>query len=167
MLSQPDRTAIEAARKALGRQLAVLRQAAGYSQEAFAPLTGYGRSTLANVETGRQNVSRSFWARCARELADDGLVAGYDQLVAMTGAAQVEEQARVQAARDARVDAWRTANTVSHAQSAATEPEDGGEESRLGYALAHPASVDLVTVAHLREQIRRLDEQYDRRLPPR
>ncbi len=33
---------------------------------------------------------------------------------------------------------------------------------RLGYALTHPAGADLVAVAHLREQVRRLDEQYDR-----
>jgi transcriptional regulator with XRE-family HTH domain len=71
MLLQHDRDAIEAARKALGRQLAALRQAAGYNQQGFAPLTGYGRSTLANVETGRQNVARSFWIRCAQELAAD------------------------------------------------------------------------------------------------
>jgi hypothetical protein len=31
---------------------------------------------------------------------------------------------------------------------------------RLRYALQHPASVDLVTVAHLRQQVEQLDEQY-------
>jgi hypothetical protein len=43
--------------------------------------------------------------------------------------------------------------------SSQDDPEQG---RRLGYALAHPASTDLVAVAHLREQVRRLDEQYDR-----
>ncbi len=33
---------------------------------------------------------------------------------------------------------------------------------RLRYVLAHPGSVDLVSVAHLREQVRGLDERYDR-----
>lgn len=32
---------------------------------------------------------------------------------------------------------------------------------RTKYALEHPSSVDLVTVAHLHERVRRLDEQYD------
>jgi transcriptional regulator with XRE-family HTH domain len=159
MLSQHDREAIEAARKALGRQLAALRQVAGYSQEAFAPLTGYGRSTLANVETGRQNVARSFWARCADELAADSLITGYDEIEAMVQAARVEAQTRAQVARSARVNAWRNANDAYHGDLVAAEPED---KARIGYALAHPASADLVTVAHLREQIRRLDEQYDR-----
>jgi tetratricopeptide (TPR) repeat protein len=35
---------------------------------------------------------------------------------------------------------------------------------RLRHVLAHPASADLMSVAYLRERIRRLDEQYDRAL---
>jgi DNA-binding XRE family transcriptional regulator len=162
MLSQHDREEIEAARKALGRQLAALRQAAGYSQQEFAPLTGYGRSTLANVETGRQNVARSFWVRCTEELAADSLVTGYDEIEAMVQAPRVEAQARAQVDRAARVNAWRHANDAGHGNLIAAKPENPDGSARLGYALAHPASADLVTVAHLREQIRRLDEQYDR-----
>jgi len=33
---------------------------------------------------------------------------------------------------------------------------------RLRYVLAHPGSADLMSVAYLREQVRRLDERYDR-----
>ncbi len=58
-----DPEEITAARYALGRQLAALRSAAGYNQTDFAPLTGYGRSTVANVEVGRQNVGWDFWER--------------------------------------------------------------------------------------------------------
>ena len=39
------------------------------------------------------------------------------------------------------------------------EPAGGGSE-RLSYALANPGSADLVTVAHLRQQVERLDEEY-------
>lgn len=39
-------------------------------------------------------------------------------------------------------------------------PRDGAQ--RLEYVLANPGSVDLVTVAHLREQVAALDAQYDR-----
>lgn len=162
MLSQDDREAIEAARKALGRQLALLRQAAGYSQHDFAPLTGYGRSTLANVETGRQNVARSFWVRCAQELAADSLVSGYDQIGAMAEAARTEAQARAQAARDVRVKAWRNTSDVRHDHGIAAGSKDPEAVARLEYALAHPAGADLVTVAQIREHIHGLDEQYDR-----
>lgn len=40
------------------------------------------------------------------------------------------------------------------------EPEPPGDAERLKYALAHPGNVDLVTVAHLRQQVQELDEQY-------
>ncbi|MGH3907236.1 MAG: helix-turn-helix domain-containing protein, partial [Pseudonocardiaceae bacterium] len=54
-----DRQAIVEARRMLGRRLAELRKAAGCSQHEFAPVTLYARSTLANVEIGRQHVPQS------------------------------------------------------------------------------------------------------------
>ena len=59
-------------RLALGRQLAAYRKAANYSQHQLAPLVGYGRSTVANVEVGRQQVPRAFWLRCD-DVADQTL----------------------------------------------------------------------------------------------
>lgn len=55
-----------AAWQALGRQLAASRRAAGLSQEQLAGLAAYSRSTVANVETGRQHVGREFWVQCDR-----------------------------------------------------------------------------------------------------
>lgn len=79
-----DRDAIVEARRALGRQLAALRKAAGYSQHEFAPLTLYTRSTIANVEVGRQQAPRIFWHRCDDLLSAGGtLSSGYDQLQAL------------------------------------------------------------------------------------
>jgi transcriptional regulator with XRE-family HTH domain len=39
---------------------------------------------------------------------------------------------------------------------------EAATDERLTYALKHPSSVDLVAVAHLREQVQDLDERYDR-----
>jgi tetratricopeptide (TPR) repeat protein len=76
-----DTDEVGEARRTLGRQLALLRQAAGYSQHEFAPLTLYGRSTVANVEVGRQRVPHSFWATCDRLLDANGLLAaGCDRM---------------------------------------------------------------------------------------
>lgn len=76
------------ARRALGRKLAAYRRAAGLNQVTLAPLTSYGRSTIANVEIGRQNADRSFWERADKALHADGiLLAEFDQLTAMTRAA--------------------------------------------------------------------------------
>lgn len=64
--------AIEAARRALGAQLAAYRRAAGCSQAQLAKLTITSRSSVANVETGRQHVSREFWASADAALHADG-----------------------------------------------------------------------------------------------
>lgn len=64
--------AVEIARRNLGLKLAICRRAGGYSQAGFASLVDYSRSTVANVETGRQRVPRTFWAlrmrHCARKV---------------------------------------------------------------------------------------------------
>jgi hypothetical protein len=79
-----DPNEIVAARRALGRQLARYRQATGLSQHQLAPHTRYGRSTVANVEVGRQNVPRSFWERADAVLGAGGtLTAQYDGLEAL------------------------------------------------------------------------------------
>lgn len=65
----------------LGRELARLRAAAGFTQHRIAPLLHYGRSTVANVEVGRQRVPRRFWQRCDEVLATGGqLTAEFDRM---------------------------------------------------------------------------------------
>jgi len=73
-----------AARRALGRQLAALRDAAGLTQHDLAPLVGYGRSTVGTVEIGKQRVPRRFWIRCDEIFATGGvLTEGYDRIEAV------------------------------------------------------------------------------------
>ena len=65
---------------ALGRRLAQLRGGAGLTQGALAQRLSYSRSTLANVETGRQRVPREFWVRCDALLASGSqLTDSYDR----------------------------------------------------------------------------------------
>jgi transcriptional regulator with XRE-family HTH domain len=107
MPPQREAEVILAAREALGRRLAALRQAAGYSQRTFAPLTGYGRSTLASVETGHQNVPREFWLRCEDALGAVSLVDAYDEIRAMMAAERRAAADVAQAEREACIAAWR------------------------------------------------------------
>lgn len=80
-------------RVALGRQLAAWREAAEESQRSLADQLPFSRSTVGNVETGRQAAPRKFWERCDDLLGARGaLLAGYDQL-----AAAIEHQARAEA----------------------------------------------------------------------
>ncbi len=72
------------ARAALGTRLARLRSAGGYTQETFATLTFYGRSSIANIETGRQAAPRDFWVACDKILQTGGLLATeHDRLASM------------------------------------------------------------------------------------
>ncbi|MEU7800510.1 helix-turn-helix transcriptional regulator [Micromonospora arborensis] len=72
---------ITTARRALGRQLAQLRKEANLTQQGLARLVQYGRSSVANTETGRQHPEREFWARCDTALRSGGtLTQDYDRL---------------------------------------------------------------------------------------
>ncbi|MGC4876078.1 helix-turn-helix domain-containing protein [Micromonospora sp. DT43] len=76
-----DHDEIAAARRALGRHLARLRKDAGHTQHGLARLVQYGRSSVANTETGRQHPERSFWSRCDAVLRTGGvLTAEYDRI---------------------------------------------------------------------------------------
>jgi transcriptional regulator with XRE-family HTH domain len=63
-------------RHSLGRELAARRQAAGYTQSELAKLTGYARSTVSTVESGRQHVTREFWEYCDQALRTGGALVG-------------------------------------------------------------------------------------------
>lgn len=105
------------ARRALGAELAAYRRAARYTQAALAKLTGYSRSTIANVETGRQNVPRDLWERADTALRTGGVLA--------TGHDEVEV-----AARHALRTSARNASTARQAK-AAQNSLPGGHPSPL------------------------------------
>lgn len=120
-VNEPEAVAV--LRRALGRQLAARRTAAGYNQTAFAPLTGYARSTVANVEVGRQNVPRDFWQRCDAALGTDSpLTARYDELQAVIQQRRDAVASAARAERQARVRQWQTA--APSLSSDETEQED-------------------------------------------
>jgi transcriptional regulator with XRE-family HTH domain len=98
-----DRQAPDKARAELGAELAAYRRAAGCSQARLAQLTGYSRSTIANVETGRQHVPRSFWERADAALRTGGTLAtGHDESEAAQRNELRAAAHQVSAARQAR-----------------------------------------------------------------
>lgn len=71
-----------------------------------------------------------------------------------SGETEPQPWIRIKLARALRV-------SVDELNDLLTELEASGDETeRLSYALANPGSADLVTVAHLRQQVERLDEDY-------
>lgn len=128
-----------------GELIARARERLGKSQYALAEALrqasarGDGvpdRSMVARWETGRR-IPTPYWrAHLAAVL--EVPAASLDKAVAVTKARRIGH--------------------VADAQRSESAPSD----ERLRHVLAHPASVDLVSVAYLREQTRRLDERYDR-----
>jgi DNA-binding XRE family transcriptional regulator len=91
---------VAAARRALGRQLAGRRRAAGYLQRELATLVGYSRTAIANAETGATSSARQMWERADQVLGTGELFArGYDRIQAQIAAeSRTSIQRRVSAA---------------------------------------------------------------------
>ena len=131
---------VKAAWRALGRQLYTRRQARGLSQEQLAELIHYSRSSIANVETGRQKVSRRFWKSCDEALATGETFAlCYDEIRAAAWR-QLERTA---------VGAHNTSMAMAQfAGSAVSQPGPGedADQEPIVVALATEA-IDLATWA--------------------
>jgi hypothetical protein len=106
--------AVESTRRALGAQLAEYRRAAGCSQAELGALVGYTRSTVANVETGRQHVPPRFWKSADEAVHAEGA------LIALSGeteaAARREREEAAQATRLYFVGVARDGSTGTGSQ---------------------------------------------------
>jgi transcriptional regulator with XRE-family HTH domain len=94
----------------LGRQLAEWRKAAALTQHQLAALTWHSRSSIANIETGRQKATRRFWELADCALGADGvLVKAFAQADDLTR--EYAEQTR--AAHQAQANEDRPVNVVA------------------------------------------------------
>lgn len=177
------------ARKRLGRHLAELRRAAGYSQETFAsargPAAGYTRSQIANVETGRGSLPRSFWERFDRELRANGTLLAaserVDNLVQRyrRQLAQLREQQRYAGVGDRLAPSAREdlAPMAAFRQDLTDESHDQLSEPAVEmvaylaaqeswrHAAGSGGAVEGASIEHARNQVRRLARRYHQ-LPP-
>jgi transcriptional regulator with XRE-family HTH domain len=121
-----DSQIVENARCALGEKLATHRRAAGHSQAALAKLITYSRSTVANVEIGRQHVHLNFWRRADEVLQAGGaLIEAYNQLEAL-----------IRQEREAMASQGRQTNAEQLRHSGDPDAEQGGYED-IGYRGHH------------------------------
>lgn len=141
-MGEPE--AAEEARRALGAELAGYRSAAGYSQARLAQLTEYSRSTIANVETGRQRVPRTFWERADTALRTGGILAGaHDQLEA-TIRRELQAAARgVSMARQART--WQPHPDTPPSMPAGEQPASTTAQSPSASVSFWPAELQQLT----------------------
>lgn len=121
----PGAETVTQLRRALGRQLAAMRNRAGLSQWELAPLTGYSRSSLSDAELGRHRLRREFWLRCDELLkADSHLVASYDRVESAAAGLRQRARSTEQLAREehaaAGLQAVRPAPPENHHRDPAT-----------------------------------------------
>jgi DNA-binding XRE family transcriptional regulator len=129
------------ARCALGAELAAYRRAAGYTQAEFAELIGYSRSTIANVETGRQRVPRLFWQSADTTLRAGGaLLGGHDQVEAM---ARRELRAAARQVSRARRAAARSQPPQGSVGVPVTLADGGSGQSRSASTVFWPPGAEL------------------------
>lgn len=104
---------ITAARKAFGKQLAGLRAAAGLTQADLARLTGYSRSTVANIEAGYQLASPGLCRKCDDVLSTDGVLrAAHDELEELQREAHRRAAAAAQNDRESQIEEWQQQGCV-------------------------------------------------------
>ena len=121
---------VENARRALGGKLATCRHAAGYSQAGLAVVVGYSRSTVANVEVGRQHVPRSFWVSADEAVHAEGALLRFSAEIdaaAMRERAEAAQTTRLYLAGVARDDSAVTSRQLARTQGDAGDvPGHGG-----------------------------------------
>lgn len=105
-----------ALKRALGRHLAALRQAAEIGQQQVAHKTGYSRSSVAHAEAGRQLLTRDFWTAADHLVRADGaLMAGFERV-------QTAKRDHEQRIREAELAVARVRAEGFHQASMTTPP---------------------------------------------
>lgn len=67
-----ETTTVAGLQRELGSQLDAFRKVARVTQEELASATGYSRSSIANIQAGRQRADERFWRQCDEALSADG-----------------------------------------------------------------------------------------------
>jgi DNA-binding XRE family transcriptional regulator len=170
-----DPETITDARRALGRQLAALRNAAGLNQHKLAQRIHFGRSTIANAETGYSTCSRAFWEQCDTILdADQALIQGYEELQALTRQQHRDVAQLMETKRDGTYRQIQDKRLTVDVDAAARElpdkpdeaPQDAADRDLVEFALVlgrRGISDGALTAAEL--TCERLDQQFARRGP--
>ncbi|WJK33167.1 helix-turn-helix transcriptional regulator [Solwaraspora sp. WMMA2065] len=141
-----ERRHLQDAKRALGRKLRELRTARGLVQKEVARWVFSTRSTVANVEAGRQVADRVFWQQCDTILnGGGGLLDAYDAY------RRLEKQYQTQRSEAALRDRWGAAaeaaldrppgsSTLSvHPRLAPVGPAGGDLFSMIAATIGEPA----------------------------
>lgn len=156
MPRQPERSTER--RRALGRDLARLRGAAGKNQAALAAHTDYDRSSVSHIEHGKQFPDREFWQRADEFVGAGGrLVSRYDEIVLAERLETRREENRNSALlRESAQESLTGNRGLIHPEGSNTLLSVGGVPS-----FGNPLGVDYVEGIHDRiRQLVGLDIQF-------
>lgn len=67
-----ESTTVAGLQRELGKQLEAFRRGANVKQDDLATATGYSRSSIANIQAGRQRADERFWRTCDKALGANG-----------------------------------------------------------------------------------------------
>ncbi|MFI9643578.1 helix-turn-helix domain-containing protein [Micromonospora sp. NPDC051925] len=164
-------------KRALGRRLGRWRRTRGLTQDDVARRVHSTRSTVANVESGRQVVDRVFWAQCESLLQAGGeLISGYDEYRSLEVRHQQEKaeaarHARWGAVLDRRVIAEAAQRRQPSVADAGRREEDGNRSAaRLLAHLRHhllaphqpEQAIDPTMLAEVRQRVAYIHSLYQR-----
>ena len=123
----------------LGHELAIRRQASGFTQAQLGRKAGYSRSTISTVESGCQQVSRAFWESCDELLGTSGALAEHFDHVERVRSA--ERRATRGRGRDTKAaPGWQSP------PSQVPGPSTVAAYTRLGWPVEHGADgLELIT----------------------
>jgi transcriptional regulator with XRE-family HTH domain len=154
-VKEPDGVLL--ARRNLGKELAAYRRAAGYTQAALAGLTGFSRSTVANVEVGRQHVPRSFCERADSGLRTGGeLARSWDDLYAV-----IEHERKAAARTASRARRSHASHLHSREQLAAHGLPAHAAAGRMPAGASQPkGSRDLARLRSMRLHLKAIDNTH-------
>jgi len=164
--------------RALGRYLAVLREAAGLYQVDIARAVPCHRTTVTHAEAGSQLPASDFWERADRAVGADGaLIARYDELIQAKAAHLAERQAQRRARAQAIAQQLTAAPPLKseltlyalHARGHTAEEHhqdlesilmDAADQSTNFLTWVETSNVGELTVEQLHSDIRRIALSY-------
>lgn len=103
-----ETTTVAGLQRELGSQLDAFRKVARVTQDELASATGYSRSSIANIQAGRQRADERFWRRCDEVLnASGALLKAWARTEEIKRQIYLEQAERTRQRQEAELSALR------------------------------------------------------------
>jgi len=125
-----ETTTVAGLQRELGMQLDAFRKAADVKQDALASATGYSRSSIANIQAGRQRADERFWRTCDEVLhANGALLKAWMRAEEIRRQIYLEQAEKTRLKQEAALDVIR-ANLATDSPSEVPQQRGGSNPHR-------------------------------------